>query len=504
MSPIRIIAAAHHTPSPSKCNPAKHAHAAHHAAHACASPSPVSSHLPTPAAWGGVPHVWVWLGLALAGAALVGAVAGLARMPRARRSRLISLRWRVWLRLHPGPGFAKLWELLHAYGLRGPRKQAKRLRPSLTWTDRWLGAPRQYATYLGVHRGFHRLWVGLEEAILLIAPPRSGKSQYLGGRIIDAPGAVVATSLRADLIADTIELRRRPVARTFRHFTATAATCAGIITGIFTGWPGVLSWAPVAALVAAVVEVTIVGGLNHRAKVLAASLPERPVWIFDPQNVSGRGNTLAWSPVIGAEDPRVARAHAAYMIEAVRASGVQNQQFWENSAARALRSMLHAAALDGRTLLDVFKWVINADNKPIQILSTNPRAAAGYLEQANEFINLPEETRRSVVMQLSNALDFMSDPVIAGAVCSPSPRPSTCGTSSRRAARCTWSPTTRAPPPPPRRCSPPSSGPSTTGRGRSPQPKTTTGRPRLRSGGPGGACCPVAVPVSAVSAWTRS
>ncbi len=59
------------------------------------------------------------------------------------------------------------------------------------------------------------IWASVEDSILVIGPPRSGKGLHLViNAILDAPGAVVTTSTRPDNIAATIDARkeRGPVA----------------------------------------------------------------------------------------------------------------------------------------------------------------------------------------------------------------------------------------------------------------------------------------------------
>ena len=61
---------------------------------------------------------------------------------------------------------------------------------------------------LGRYKG-QSIWAAIKDIVLVIAPPQTGKTAYLGGRIIDAPGAVVATSTKADVHYYTAGLRAR-------------------------------------------------------------------------------------------------------------------------------------------------------------------------------------------------------------------------------------------------------------------------------------------------------
>lgn len=394
-----------------------------HHTHKTPTPSPSSTNLPFSHIHAHLPfglgNPWTWAVLLLV-VLVVGGIgkfmlSGSAlRAGAAMSSRFsLSLRARLWLRLHPGPGFAQRWELLLAYGLRRPRKDAKRLRPSLPRLDRWLGDPRAYAVYLGVHRMMHRLYVGLETGLLLIGVPRSGKSSWLAGRIVDAPGPVMVTSLRGDLVKNTIALRSAPMSRVYRPLTPLPSILAAAVVGYLTGWNAL--FVVLAAVAAWLVERLVSVQLARRT----VGEEGRPVWVLDPQGVSGAGAILPYSPVPGCADALIARSAAAYMVEAELATGVQNAAFWENSAAQVLRAMLHAADLGAYTLLDVQHWVQHGDETPLRVLRSDARAQAGYADTMEEFLDLPEETRKGVIRTLGNVLDFMSDPRVASAVCSP-------------------------------------------------------------------------------------
>ena len=59
------------------------------------------------------------------------------------------------------------------------------------------------------------MWASVEDSILLLGPPRSGKGLHVViNAILDAPGAVITTATRPDNIAATITARSRrgPVA----------------------------------------------------------------------------------------------------------------------------------------------------------------------------------------------------------------------------------------------------------------------------------------------------
>jgi hypothetical protein len=152
-----------------------------------------------------------------AAVAVLGAVAWARGLLRRlwygpRRPRL-SLPARVRRRLHPGPGWAGWWNCWRDHGLPAARTIARYARPSLPPAvlrpgrrDTW----REYATFLGWAGRWPfrwRIYAHLESLVLMFAAPQDGKTQAAAGQLIDAPGPVVAASVRADLAAATAALR---------------------------------------------------------------------------------------------------------------------------------------------------------------------------------------------------------------------------------------------------------------------------------------------------------
>ena len=180
--------------------------------------------------------VWLVAGpvLVLMGALAVGSV-------------LVWRRWKqsgAWLRqdILNRDGIARRAEIIHDFGSRAVRRRGKFTRPGLT-------KPRiqDVSWTLGRSRGV-TIHVSTEESMVIQGAPRSGKGLYvIINAILDAPGAVVTTSTRADNLVVTMQARA-------------------------------------------------VGG--------------RPVIVFDPQGMSGLPSTLRWSPVRGCEDPDIATRRA--------------------------------------------------------------------------------------------------------------------------------------------------------------------------------------------------
>ena len=91
------------------------------------------------------------------------------------------------------------------------RRRMRTLRPSyreLSWWQR-LRIPTSEFAYRLCKVGWLWVWASCEDVKQTLGGPRKGKSVEEICRIIDAPGAVIATTTRADLYEKTHRLRER-------------------------------------------------------------------------------------------------------------------------------------------------------------------------------------------------------------------------------------------------------------------------------------------------------
>ncbi|MFE0532043.1 type IV secretory system conjugative DNA transfer family protein, partial [Micromonospora parva] len=87
-------------------------------------------------------------------------------------------------------------------------RRVTHLRPSLADMS-LVGRLRLPMTAVAVplgQAGYRRLYASMEDNVLRVAGPRSGKTTAMAGRIVDAPGGCVVTSTRVDLLR-TLPLR---------------------------------------------------------------------------------------------------------------------------------------------------------------------------------------------------------------------------------------------------------------------------------------------------------
>jgi type IV secretory pathway TraG/TraD family ATPase VirD4 len=237
-------------------------------------------------------------------------------------------------------------------------RRGRTLRPSLS---RPTAADVGYL--LGRSHGME-IWASVEDSILIVGPPRSGKGLHLViNAILDAPGAVVTTSTRPDNITATIHARRE----------------------------------------------------------------RGPVAIFDPQRLTNGlslPTELRWSPVRGCEDPLTAmiRANGLAASTGLSSGGVESGGFWEGKTRSALQALLHAAALEKLTTRTLFDWSLSpaSASDAVGILASHPEAATGWGDSLEAMINSDPRTRDSIWMAVAQALSPLADPRVLDAV-SPAP-----------------------------------------------------------------------------------
>jgi len=186
------------------------------------------------------------------------------------------------------PGMATSRDIKAAVGPKRLRRSAPELRPTLTGRI----APRELGWCWGTARGVG-VWTSVRDSVVLLGPSGAGKGVYVvNNRILDAPGAVVATSTRPDVLSVTITHRR------------TAGPVAVIATD---------------------------GSMD--------GLPE----------------IVRWSPIQGCRDGRIAAARAQ-VLAAGSSSGVEDASFWQGWTEKVIKFLLHAAAWSGTGIDDLWRW----------------------------------------------------------------------------------------------------------------------------------------------------
>jgi len=194
---------------------------------------------------------------------------------------------------------------------------ALRLRPALAAACKKPSdvPPSQRGITLGrLLPGGRLLQASWEDVILAIFAPRTGKTTSLAvPTILDAPGAVVACSNKADLYLATAALREAD-------------------TGC-------------------------------------------PVWTFDPQHITHPKQTWWWNPLGGKMTMDDATRLAGGFVMAV--ADDSNREIWGPAANELLSNLIFAAYLGKLTLLDVYRWLFDeATEEPARLLRQHHHYAA--------------------------------------------------------------------------------------------------------------------------------
>ncbi|MET9107613.1 type IV secretory system conjugative DNA transfer family protein [Streptomyces zhihengii] len=153
-----------------------------------------------------------------------------------------------------------------------------------------------------------KLYVPFEETVLIVAPPREGKtSQLIMPWILDFPGSVLATSSKTDVLYATAKSREK----------------------------------------------------------------YGPVMVLDPTGLSNWPLQLQWAITDGCEDFTVARKRAETLTGTAKSDeGTKNGGYFVMNAQMLMTCWLHAAALDGLSGMDILRWATApTERQPVDILA---------------------------------------------------------------------------------------------------------------------------------------
>ncbi|MFH8343133.1 type IV secretory system conjugative DNA transfer family protein [Streptomyces sp. AM6-12] len=262
----------------------------------------------------------------------------------------------VWKAYAPRPGFASKREIRDEMSARHAREMVKQTRPSLEGREKKVPTTA-YAVPLGRLRSGGLpvgIWGTPENNYLILAPSRQGKSIILNSMIYRWDGAVVHTSSKVN---------------------------------------------------------------DHLAtKAMREQLG--PVWVWDPLGLSGGKNTFRWDPIRGCEVREVAIQRAAYLLYGSRSGGDAGtgvDAFFKSTACEVLSRFMHAAALGGKTMMDVYAWSQNRGDQT----AANILLAAGAQDWANLLVQrqtVVQGTGDGIFTTLSTALGWMANPRVAETV----------------------------------------------------------------------------------------
>jgi len=245
------------------------------------------------------------------------------------------------------------------------RRTAQWTRPSLTPHQRKTVPLTELAAPL--HRGpIGRMWVPFENPTGTIAPTQSGKTRRdLVHKAIDAPGALLCSTTKADLIEMAgLARTRRPDAGPVLVYDAT-----GTVT-----WPA----------------------------------------------------QLRWSPITGCHEPATAYRRARTMVEAAAVTvesgghgGAGNDRVFRERATMVLSAYLLAAALADRPMSEVLRWATEKPltTEPADILTDFYPSLAANLQAETEMV---ARTADAVWMSVRRVVEPLTNPTLLD-LCMPDP-----------------------------------------------------------------------------------
>jgi hypothetical protein len=250
----------------------------------------------------------------------------------------------------PGKGLATRWQVRNHLGETAARRAAAWTRPGLDERAVACAPVTQIGWPLATQVGTGEpVVLDLETALAVMAPTGSRKTRMVViPAVLDAPGPVVVTSTRADLL-DVVAAPR-----------------------------------------------------SRRGRV----------WVFDPMDRTRWPDPMVWDPVAGCVDGLAAigraRAFAGERPTSTGGGGPDhtNAGFFRGTSGDALARLLHAAALDGRPLAEVIGWGVDLENAgtPIEILGTHPAAEPGWAGQLRSLATGADDTVASTRQTLQTTL----------------------------------------------------------------------------------------------------
>jgi type IV secretion system protein VirD4 len=218
-------------------------------------------------------------------------------------NRVRHMNLRSHLRLHPGRGFATVFELWWHWGKWSVLRKSKRMRPDLSWWER-LRHPSWHSVFIGRGHWRHALRILAELHVLIMSPPRKGKTLWLAKMILRYPGPVVATSVKEDVFRYTSGIRSK----------------------------------------------------------------QGPVEVFDPEEIGGIPSTFAIDPVYGCQNKLVAARRAAALVGAVDTSKMKDGDWFRDKATAILASLMHIGAILGADMRMVAAWAFSGTAEAEEML----------------------------------------------------------------------------------------------------------------------------------------
>ncbi|MBP2369912.1 type IV secretory system conjugative DNA transfer family protein [Pseudonocardia parietis] len=234
------------------------------------------------------------------------------------------------------------------------RRKASSVRPELTALPRSVrGAIKAVDVGIELCRvGIQLVWSSVEDVTLIFGGPRTGKTGWLAGRVLDAQGALLVTSTRTDLLELTGPLRAR----------------------------------------------------------------RGPVYVFNAVGLGGHPSTITFDPLTGCADPVTAAERAGDLLGAGVGAGHDREFWDAQARRVLAALMHAAALGEGLTMREVLRWVADPDGAQREVTSLLRSSPSPELVQdATQFIATNDRTRTSITSTIMPALGWLTSPAASTA-----------------------------------------------------------------------------------------
>lgn len=170
--------------------------------------------------------------------------------------------------------------------------------------------------------------------------------------------------------------------------------------------PAILEWQ------GPVVATSVKSDLLRDSLVARTAIPGADVFVYDPTGATGIPATT-WSPLAGCGSWRGAQRTAWSLAHAARggAGGLNDADFWYSSAAKLLAPLLFAANQTGQSMEIVVEWIDTVTEQDVvEILDAVGDNAASSAFAAT--VNREARTRSSVYTTAETILQAYADPAV--------------------------------------------------------------------------------------------
>jgi hypothetical protein len=132
-----------------------------------------------------------------------------------------------------------------------------------------------------------------------------------------------------------------------------------------------------------------------------------PVWVFDPQEVCEEPHTWWWNPLTYIIDETKAREMAEHFVASQRQINAQTDAFFDAAGTDLLAGLLLAAAVAKRPITQVYSWLADQRNdEPERILRNTPGLHLSA-DALSGVINAPDKQRAGVYGTAQQSAQFL-------------------------------------------------------------------------------------------------